>query len=122
MRRALALAAAAAAAAPSAAQPFAGGRGLETPFGTIYTPNITFDDETGIGRWSRDDFRRALRKGERPDGAQLYPAFPYPWFTHMPDADVDAIYAFLSTLPTVRKETPENALPFPLSVREAVTA
>lgn len=103
-------------------EPFAGGRGLETPFGTIYTPNITFDDETGIGRWSREDFRRALRKGERPDGAQLYPAFPYPWFTHMPDADVDAIYAFLSTLPTVRKETPENALPFPLSVREAVTA
>lgn len=102
--------------------PLAGGRAMETPFGTIFTPNITFDDETGIGRWSRDDFWRAMRRGERPDGAQLYPAFPYPWFTRMPREDVDAIYAYLSTLPTKTRPKPENALPFPLTVRETVVA
>lgn len=98
-------------------EPFAGSRGLETPFGVIYTPNITFDAETGLGRWSKNDFWRALHEGRSRDGSRLYPAFPYPHFTKMPREDVDAIYDYLSTLPRVKKEKPENELPFPLNWR-----
>ena len=97
--------------------PFAGGRGLGTPFGTIYTPNITFEPETGLGRWSKDDFWRAMHEGIARDGSRLYPAFPYPHFTKMPRDEVDAIYDYLSTLPRVKKAKPENELPFPLSWR-----
>ena len=61
--------------------PFAGGFVLRTPFGAIITPNITPDDATGIGRWSKDNFARAMHEGRRPDGAYLYPAFPYPYYT-----------------------------------------
>jgi len=98
-------------------EPFAGGRGLETPFGIIYTPNITFESETGLGRWSKDDFRRAMHEGRRRDGQRLYPAFPYPHFAKMPHEDVDAIYDYLSTLDRVKKETPETSLPFPFNQR-----
>ena len=98
-------------------EPFAGGRGLDTPFGTIYTPNITFEPETGIGRWTRDDFWRAMHGGIAPDGSRLYPAFPYPHFAKMPRDEVDAIYDYLATLPRVKKEKPENELPWPLSWR-----
>lgn len=101
-------------------EPFAGGRGLETPFGTIYTPNITFDPETGLGRWSRDDFWRAMHEGVAPGGERLYPAFPYPHFTKMPRDEVDALYDYLSTLPRVRKQKPENELPWPLSWRASL--
>jgi hypothetical protein len=87
----------------------------------IITPNITFDDETGIGSWTRDDFWRALHEGVRRDGAQLYPAMPYPYFTRMPREDVDAIYDFLQTIQPVRVErVPEEELPAPLQVRAAV--
>src|SRR5690606_9862869 len=78
----------------SGEEPFAGGRGLETPFGTIYTPNITFDPETGLGRWSRDDFWRAMHEGIAPDGSRLYPAFPFPPFSRMPRDEVDALYDY----------------------------
>lgn len=98
-------------------EPFAGGRGLETPFGTIYTPNITFDPETGLGRWTRDDFWRAMHEGIAPDGSRLYPAFPYPHFSRMPRDEIDALYDYLSTLPRVKKMKPENELPWPLSWR-----
>lgn len=101
-------------------EPFAGGRGLETPFGTIYTPNITFDEETGLGRWTRDDFWQAMHEGKAPDGTRLYPAFPYAHFSKMPRDEVDAIYDYLSTLPHIRKEKPENALPWPLSWRASL--
>ncbi|QLF71476.1 cytochrome c (plasmid) [Peteryoungia desertarenae] len=100
--------------------PYAGGRGLETPFGVIYTPNLTPDDETGLGRWSRDDFYRALNEGIGRSGEHLYPAFPYPYFTHMPREDTDAIYDYLRTLTPVRAEKPENDLPFPLSLRGSI--
>jgi mono/diheme cytochrome c family protein len=103
-------------------EPFAGGRGLETPFGNIYTPNITFEPETGIGRWSRDDFWNAMHNGVAPDGSRLYPAFPYPHFTKMPREDVDALYDYLATLPRVKKEKPDNELPFPLSWRSSLAA
>lgn len=98
-------------------EPFAGGRGLETPFGTIYTPNITFDPDTGLGRWSRGDFWRAMHEGIAPDGSRLYPAFPYPHFSKMPREEVDALYDYLATLPRVKKQKPENELPWPLSWR-----
>jgi len=97
--------------------PFTGGRGMETPFGTIYTPNLTFDPDTGLGLWSKDDFWRAMHEGIAPDGSQLYPAFPYPHFTRMPRDEVDAVYDYLSTLTPVRNEKPENELPFPLNWR-----
>jgi mono/diheme cytochrome c family protein len=102
---------------PSGEEAFAGGRGLETPFGIIYSPNITFDDQTGLGRWSKDDFWRAMHEGIARDGSRLYPAFPYPHFTKMSREDIDAIFDYLSTLEPVRKEKPENELPFPLSWR-----
>jgi mono/diheme cytochrome c family protein len=105
----------------NAGEPWAGGRELETPFGVIVTANITSDEETGIGNWTRDDFWRALHEGVGRDGAQLYPAMPYPHFTRMPREDVDAIYEFLRTVPPVRAErVPEEELPAPLRVREAV--
>lgn len=101
--------------------PWAGGREMETPFGVIITPNITFDDDTGIGRYTRDDFWRAMHEGVRRDGAQLYPAFPYPYFTRMPREDVDAIYDYLQTIEPVRSDVvPEEELVAPLRVREAV--
>lgn len=99
---------------------FAGGRGLHTPFGKIYTPNITFDEKTGIGRWSKDEFHRALHEGISRDGSLLYPAFPYPHFTKMPREDVDAVYDYLAAQPRVAKPKPDNDLWFPLGWRRLV--
>lgn len=79
--------------------PFAGGRALKTPFGTFYGPNITPHPEAGIGRWSEADFIRAMREGRRPDGANYFPAFPYPSFTLIADADLRDLWAYLRTLP-----------------------
>ena len=98
-------------------QPFAGGRALKTPFGTFYTPNITPDGETGIGRWTESQFLRALREGVRPDGADYYPAFPYTSFTKLADADALAIRAYLSSIPAVRQPNRPHALSFPYSWR-----
>jgi mono/diheme cytochrome c family protein len=69
-------------------KPFAGGRPIETPFGKVYSPNITADRETGIGAWSDEDFYRALHEGVGPDGTHLYPAFPYPYFSKLTYNDV----------------------------------
>jgi mono/diheme cytochrome c family protein len=92
--------------------PFVGGRALSTPLGTIYSTNITPDRETGIGRWSADDFRRALHEGVAPDGMRLFPAFPYTSFTLISDADVDAIYAYLLSRKPVRFLPPANGVLF----------
>ncbi|MES2561118.1 MAG: cytochrome c, partial [Pseudomonadota bacterium] len=81
------------------ASPYAGGRALKTPFGTFYGPNITPHPEAGIGRWSEADFLRAMRHGERPDGANLFPAFPYPSFTRITDDDLRHLWAYLRSLP-----------------------
>src|SRR6266480_4355575 len=67
------------------AVPFAGGRALKSPFGTFYGPNITPHPQAGIGRWTEADFFRAMREGDRPDGKNYYPAFPYPSFTKIVD-------------------------------------
>ena len=99
---------------------YAGGRGLQTPFGTIYATNITPDPDTGIGRWSETAFLRAMREGVRRDGSHLYPVFPYDHFTKVSGADLRAIYAFLMTREPVRADTPANVLPFPLSMRTLI--
>ena len=96
---------------------FAGGRALPTPFGTIYSTNITPDLETGIGRWTEDDFRRALHEGVDRAGRHLYPAFPYDHFTRVSDDDVDALYAFIMTREPVAARAPANRLVFPANVR-----
>ena len=86
----------------------AGGRALETPFGTIYSTNITPDVETGIGAWSYPAFERAMREGIHRDGRHLYPAFPYTHFAKTTDADLQALYAYLMAQPPVRADTPRD--------------
>lgn len=98
-------------------EPFSGGRALDTPFGVIYSANITPEGSTGIGRWTESDLRRAMHEGVAPDGTHLYPAFPYTAYTKVTDADVHAIYAFLRSLKAVRYTPPKNRMPFPFSVR-----
>ena len=88
--------------------PFTGGVPFETPFGTIYSTNITPDMETGIGRWTAEDLRRAMQEGLGPNGRRLLPAFPYTSYTKVTDADVAAIYAYLRTLKPIRNQTPKN--------------
>src|SRR5690349_8760564 len=95
----------------------AGGRPLETPFGIIYSTNITPDVETGIGAWSYPAFERAMREGIHRDGRHLYPAFPYTHFARTTDADMQALYAYLMAQSPVRAATPQNALAFPFNLR-----
>ncbi|NLD67912.1 MAG: molybdopterin-dependent oxidoreductase, partial [Limnobacter sp.] len=97
--------------------PNAGGRAMETPFGTVYTTNLTPDPETGIGRWSFSAFQRAMREGIARDGRHLYPAFPYTSFTRLTDDDLTALYAWLMTRPPVRSQPPETRLAFPFRIR-----
>jgi len=100
-----------------AAKPFAGGKPIPTPFGTIYSPNLTPDPETGIGAWSDDDFYRALHDGVSPNGSRYYPAFPYPNFTKLTREDVLAIRAWLATLAPVTFKPPAPQLRWPLNYR-----
>jgi mono/diheme cytochrome c family protein len=95
----------------------AGGRALATPFGTFYSPNITPDPETGIGRWTDAQFLRALREGVRRDGANYFPVFPYPSFTGITDRDALAIKAYLFSLPPVHRENRPHDVSFPFSWR-----
>lgn len=99
---------------------YAGGRATETPFGVLYGPNITPDADTGIGRWSADDFWRALHNGKSRDGTLLYPSFPYPDYTRVTRADADALYAYLRSLPAVARATPPNTLRFPYNQQIAL--
>jgi mono/diheme cytochrome c family protein len=98
-------------------QKLAGGRALATPFGTFYSPNITLDPETGIGRWTDAQFLRALREGVRPDGANYFPVFPYPSFTGIGDSDALAIKAYLFSVPAVRHSNQPHDVAFPFSWR-----
>jgi mono/diheme cytochrome c family protein len=99
------------------AKPFGGGKRIDTPFGGIYSPNLTPDRDTGIGAWSDDEFYQALHFGVRRDGARYYPAFPYPNFTKMIRDDVLAIRAYLATLAPVRNTRPPPDLQWPLNYR-----
>jgi len=98
--------------------PFAGGRPMPTPFGNLYAPNITPDEETGIGLWSADEFYRMLHTGVARDGTLLYPAMPFASYTRVTRADSDAIYAYLMSVPPVRQKNRPHELRFPFNKRE----
>ncbi len=98
-------------------QPFAGGYGVNTPFGIIYGTNITPDPETGIGGWSLAAFTRAMREGVSRDGSHFFAAFPYNAYTELQDDDVKALYAYLMTRPAVSALVPPSTVPFPLNIR-----
>ena len=99
------------------AQPYAGGRELETPFGTFFGPNITPHPQAGIGRWSEQDFVRAMRMGVRPDGAHYYPAFPYPSFARATDQDLRDLWAYLRSLRPSDRASRPHELDFPFRWR-----
>lgn len=98
----------------------AGGLALETPFGTVYSTNITPDVETGIGNWSFAAFERAMREGIHRDGRHLYPAFPYTAFAKVSDADMQALYAYLMAAEPVVSRPPETKLAFPFNIRPSL--
>jgi mono/diheme cytochrome c family protein len=98
-------------------EPFAGGRALNTPFGVIYSANITPARAAGIGAWTERQLARAMREGIAADGRHLYPAFPYTAYTKVTDPDVHAIYAYLQSLKPVNYTPPKNNMPFPFSMR-----
>src|SRR5919201_963419 len=102
------------------AKNFAGGRSVVTPFGTIFSSNITPDPETGIGRWSEAAFRRVMLVGVDREGRHLYPTFPYDHFTNVSDEDDRALYAYLMTREPVHAVVPANRLPFPFDQRPLV--
>ncbi len=102
---------------PADGKPFAGGRPIQTPFGTVLAANITPDEQTGIGSWTLDQFDAAVRQGRQPDGKRLYPAMPYPYYAKMSRSDVAAIRAYLLTLAPIHKHVDSNQLPFPFSIR-----
>lgn len=102
--------------------PGAGGGAIPTPFGTVYASNLTPDTDTGLGRWSADDFWHALHEGRSRDGRLLSPAFPYPNITYTTRADADAIFAYLQSLPPIRNAPPAHALRFPYNTQIALAA
>ncbi|WP_298924078.1 cytochrome c [uncultured Ramlibacter sp.] len=99
---------------------YAGGRGLETPFGTVYAGNLTPDARTGIGSWSADHFWRALHHGRSKDGRLLYPVFPYPNYTQVTRADSDALFDYLRSLAPVERANREHQLRWPYSTQAAL--
>ncbi|MRX08878.1 c-type cytochrome [Pseudoduganella sp. FT25W] len=103
-------------------QAYAGGRPLQTPFGSVMAPNITSDRNTGIGMWSADDFWRALHHGKSRDGRLLYPAFPYTNYTRVTRDDADALYAYLQTVPAVAQPNQPHQLRFPYSLQVSLAA
>ena len=105
---------------PGSGKPFAGGRTIETPFGNVVAANITPDRETGIGGWSGEDFKKALKTGIGKGGVHLYPAMPYVYYSKMTDKDVEAIWAYLSTIQPIRNPVVSNQLPFPYNIRASL--
>lgn len=97
---------------------FAGGRAMPTPFGNLYVPNITPDDETGIGQWTPDDFYRMMHTGISKDGTLLYPAMPFASYTQVTRADSDAIFSYLMSVTPVKQKNHEHELRFPYNNRE----
>jgi mono/diheme cytochrome c family protein len=99
---------------------FAGGRAIDTPFGTVYSSNLTPDKATGIGDWTASDFWRAMHNGRARDGRLLYPAFPYPNYTQVTREDADAIYAYLRTVPATAQANRPHGLRWPYSTQAAL--
>lgn len=99
---------------------FAGGRAMPTPFGTLYSSNITPDPETGIGKWSADEFYAMMHTGRSPDGGLLYPAMPFGAYTKVTRADADAIFAYLRSVAPVRTVNKPHDLRFPYNNRSLI--
>jgi mono/diheme cytochrome c family protein len=99
---------------------FAGGLAMPTPFGTLYSSNITPDRETGIGTWTADQFDAALHTGRFPDGGLIYPAMPYGSYTKVTRADSDAIYAYLRSVRPVHQPNRPQDLRFPYDNRSLI--
>ncbi len=102
---------------PKKGKTFAGGLPIQTPFGTIYSPNITPDKKTGIGNWTDAQFLKAMHDGISPQGEYYYPAFPYIYFNKVTDDDVQAIWAYLKQIPAVDQANQENTMVFPFNWR-----
>jgi len=102
------------------AAPYAGGRGIATPFGTVFAPNLTPNPEHGLGRWTTAQFWRAMHNGRSADGRLLYPAFPYTELTRITREDSDALFAYLRSLPAVDKPNRPHALGFPYDTQAAL--
>ncbi len=98
-------------------KPYAGGRAIETPFGKIYSTNLTPNAEHGLGKWTADDFYKAMHRGISKNGDYLYPAFPYTDYTKMSRAEVDDLFAYLKRLPAIAQKTPQPELQFPFNQR-----
>jgi mono/diheme cytochrome c family protein len=98
-------------------EPFAGGLPFHTDFGTIYSTNITSHKERGIGGWTLEQFAGAIHEGKRADGTNLYPAFPYPAFTKITDADVKTLFDYIQSVPASDYAPPANEMAFPFSIR-----
>jgi len=103
---------------PPGGKEFAGGRAMPTPFGNLYVPNITPDEETGIGAWTPDEFYRMMHTGVSRDGSLLYPAMPFASYTKVTREDSDAIYAYLMSVPPVKQPNRPHELRFPYNQRE----
>ncbi|WP_123071846.1 cytochrome c [Massilia aurea] len=101
-------------------RPFAGGKPMATPFGTVHSTNITPDRDTGIGAWSAEAFTRAMREGVSRDGHLLYPAFPYNHYVRMTQADIDDLYAYFMTRSPIAAPAPANEMTFPFGFRPLV--
>lgn len=99
---------------------YAGGRGITTPFGTVYAGNLTPDADTGLGRWSAADFWRAMHEGRSRDGRRLVPVFPYTSYTHVTREDSDALYAYFRSLPPVRRAQRPHELRYPYGTQAAL--
>ena len=99
---------------------FAGGRGIETPFGVVHSSNLTPDEAQGIGSWTSAEFWRAMHHGRSKDGRLLYPAFPYPNYTQVTRADSDAIFAYLRSVPAAAEANRAHALRFPYNTQAAL--
>jgi len=98
----------------------AGGDPVVTPFGTFYAPNLTTDNQAGIGGWTMEEFAQALRKGLSPDGQPYYPAFPYSFYTQFSDQDVADLWAAFQTVPSVAEPAPVHELGFPFNLRKGL--
>ena len=101
-------------------QPYAGGLGIDTPFGAVYATNLTPDTATGIGNWTRADFWRAMHHGKSKDGRLLYPAFPYTSYTLVTRDDSDALFAYLKSMPAVNQANLPHAVRFPYNSQAAL--
>jgi mono/diheme cytochrome c family protein len=104
-------------------QPFAGGLPIDTPLGTIYSTNITPSADFGVGRYTEEEFARALRRGIRRDGAHLYPAMPYTSYAKFTEDDAHALYVyFKEAVKAVDQPAPRTRLPFPMNIRASMMA